>query len=76
MNSQEESTRKRPGLLQVTWSMIAAFCGVQSTANHERDNVQIEDTGFLPYIIVGVILTALFVGAVALVVKLILSSAS
>ena len=70
------STQDKPGLMQMTWSVVAAFCGIQSDANLDRDDSHIERHGFLPYIVVGVVLTVVFVLAVYGVVQLILNAAS
>lgn len=71
MSSQ--STRTRPSTLQIIWSMIAAFCGVQNGANHDRDDEYIEKVGFRPYIIAGIVLTLAVIAGLWLVVKLILN---
>jgi hypothetical protein len=63
----------KPSMLQILWSMIAAFCGIQNSVNHERDDSYIDEVGFLPYIIVGVGLTAMFVVGLYLLVQYILS---
>lgn len=63
----------KPSLLQITWSMIAAFCGVQNDKNHERDFAYIDEVGFKPYIIIGVILTLIILLALMGIVRLILS---
>jgi len=44
---------KDPNLLQIAWSMIAAFFGVQNKKNFERDNAYIEKKGIKIYIIMG-----------------------
>jgi hypothetical protein len=71
MNAKANPTK--PSMLQIFWSMIAAFCGIQNSANHERDDSYIDEVGFLPYIIVGVGLTAMFVVGLYLLVQYILS---
>jgi hypothetical protein len=68
-----KTNRAKPSMLQILWSMIAAFCGIQNAANHERDDSYIDEVGFLPYIIVGVGLTAMFVVGLYLLVQYILS---
>jgi hypothetical protein len=62
-----------PTLRQILWSMVAAFCGVQSNANHDRDEAYIDEIGFRPYIIAGVALTLAFIATLWLIVMLILS---
>ena len=72
----DSSETDDPGLLAITLSVIAAFCGIQNSANHDRDDAHIDRYGFKPYIIVGVIMTVLFVLAVYGVVQLILALAA
>jgi hypothetical protein len=67
-----ESTSPKPTMLQIVWSMVAAFCGIQSSATHDRDDAYIDKIGFRPYIIVGIALTLFFVASIWLIVKLIL----
>ena len=56
MATSDKPDSSKPSLLQITWSMIAAFCGVQNDENHERDFAYIDEVGFKPYIIIGIIL--------------------
>jgi hypothetical protein len=63
----------KPTMLQIIWSMIAAFCGIQNSANHDRDDTYIDEVGFRPYIIAGIGLTAVCVVAIYLLVQYILS---
>jgi hypothetical protein len=65
---------EKPSLLQLVWSMIAAFAGIQSNQNHDRDDAYIEKVGFTPYIIIGVVLTALCVLGIYLIVTLVLAA--
>lgn len=67
----EEDTHK-PGALQIAGSVLAAAFGVQSRKNRERD---FKGGSFLPFIIAGVVFTALFVGTVYLVVSTVLENA-
>ena len=53
--------------------MIAAFCGVQNDANHDRDDAYIEEVGFRPYIIAGIVLTLAVMAGLWLIVRLILN---
>ena len=64
--------RKGPSIGHVIRSMLAAFIGVQSNENHDQDDSYIDDVGFLPYIIAGIVLTVAFVVIIWLVVTLIL----
>ena len=72
LNLQAEKAAPNPGMLQIFWSMIAAFCGVQSDENHDRDDAYIETVGFRPYIIAGIVLTFAVIVGLWLVVKLII----
>lgn len=75
MTEQEQDSEpqgnKKPGLRQVISSTLAAFFGVQSNKNRERDfthgNIKV-------YIISGLIFTLLFIGTVVTVVTIVLSS--
>ena len=66
----------KPTLLQLVWSMVAAFCGVQNEANHDRDDSHLERAGFMPYIVIGILMTLLFIVAIAGIVQLILRFSS
>ena len=59
-------------MLQIIWSMIAAFCGVQNQDNHDRDDAYIEEVGFRPYIIAGIVLTLVVIATLWLIVKWVL----
>lgn len=61
-----------PGFWQVTRSVLASFFGVQSREALERDA---RARSPLPYIVVGVVGTALFITAVITVVRLVLHAA-
>lgn len=61
-----------PGIWKISLSVLASFVGIQSNANHDTDDAYIEQVGFMPYIIIGVIMTALFVLLIYGVVQLIL----
>jgi len=71
-NEVEPKKTSKPSVLQMAWSVFAAFCGVQSGSNHDRDEDHIERVGFMPYIIIGVMMTLLFVLAVYAVVQVVL----
>ncbi len=68
----EDETQSRLNPLQVVGSVIAAAFGVQSSRNRERDFKQ---GSFGHFIVAGILFTALFVGAVYLVVSAVLSNA-
>ena len=70
--SEQSDNKKKPTLWQVIVSVNAAFFGVQNSRNRERDFTQGKASH---YIIVGVIMTALFVGALVFIVKMVLRSA-
>ena len=63
------ATQGKPGLLKVIKSVLAAFLGVQSNANRERDFTYGSPGMFIA---VGLGMTVLLVLAVWLVVKLVL----
>lgn len=58
-----------PNILQIGWSILASFIGVQSRKNLDRDNAYIEKKGLKPYIIVGIILTLVFYFSIYTIVK-------
>jgi hypothetical protein len=64
---------QKPSLLEVVKSVLASFFGVQSNKNRERDFQQGSPAQF---IIVGLILTILFIVGMVLIVKLILATAT
>lgn len=64
--------KRQPNLFDVFKSVLAAFIGVQSRKNHERDFSHGKPSH---YIIIGLVLTGLFVLAVWGVVKLVLRAA-
>ena len=62
--------------MQMVWSVVASFCGIQTDRNLDRDDAYIDKTGFTPYIVIGVILTILFVLLIYAVVQLVLHFAT
>ncbi len=60
-------------LLQVAQSVLAAFFGVQSERNRERD---FKHGSGKTFVIAGLIGAVLFIVVIALVVKLVLSAAT
>jgi hypothetical protein len=66
----------KPTILQITWSMIAAFCGVQSNQAHERDFDYIDQAGFKPYIIIGIVLTFVILITLYAIMQIILRTAA
>ncbi|MEA3413255.1 MAG: DUF2970 domain-containing protein [Pseudomonadota bacterium] len=63
------SANESPGFLGVMKSVLSAFLGIQSTANHERD---ISHGKPSHYILIGLLFTGLFVLIVWGVVSLVL----
>tara|TARA_R110000772_G_scaffold78864_1_gene169003 strand:+ start:615 stop:860 length:246 start_codon:yes stop_codon:yes gene_type:complete len=61
---------KGPSVLKVMQSVAAGALGVQSNRRHEED---FESHSPLPYIIGGLLFTALFIGTLVLVVNIVLS---
>jgi hypothetical protein len=76
MTNKNNPDSPKPTLTQITWSMIAAFCGVQSNQNHERDFDYIDQAGFKPYIIIGIVLTFAMLIALYVIVQIILRTAA
>lgn len=73
MTDQQDDQQKPMSLLQVAQSVLAAFFGVQSNRNRERDFKQGSAKTF---IFAGLIGTVIFIGVVVLVVKLVLGLAT
>lgn len=69
--SKTNSDNKKPNLLSVVKSILAAGIGVQSEKNRQHD---FENGNPLTFIIGGIIFTLLFIITVATVVGLVLSS--
>ncbi len=67
-----DGPEKPPSMLQTIVSVAAAFFGVQSDKNRERDFKQ-GRAGI--FIAVGLVMTLLFIGAVWLAVKITLRNA-
>lgn len=71
MTGNEEQRRKKgPKLLKVFQSVLAGALGVQSSKRHEED---FDSQSPWPYIVVGVLFTAGFVGTLILIVRWVLS---
>ncbi|RUO76576.1 hypothetical protein CWI84_11285 [Idiomarina tyrosinivorans] len=71
MTESSQQSPQKPSLLDVFFSVVAAFFGVQSQRNRVRDFSQGSP---LPYIIVGVIMAAILVGGLILLVNIILAN--
>jgi hypothetical protein len=70
--SDTERKNDKPGIRQVIASVLASFIGVQSSKNRERD---FKHGKFSHFVIVGLVLTVLFVLVLYGVVKLVLGLA-
>lgn len=70
MNDEE---KKKPGLWQVAHSVLAAFLGVQTSKNYQRD---FEHGKPSQYIILGLVGVAIFIGILITVVSLVMSLAT
>lgn len=67
-----ESQKKAPSLWEVAKSVQAAFLGVQSSKNYERD---FQHGKASQYIIIGLIGVAIFIGVIIGIVMLVLKLA-
>ena len=65
--------QKRPGIISTVFSVIAAFFGVQSESNRQRD---FKHGSPLAYIIVGIILAAGMVFGLIGIVNWVLAASS
>ncbi|MGI9291678.1 MAG: DUF2970 domain-containing protein [Gammaproteobacteria bacterium] len=74
MNNDKEP--EQPSIWQMVTSMLAAFAGVQSDSVLDRDDHHIDKHGFKPYIIIGIVLTFLFVALIFLTVQVVLHFAT
>ncbi|MEX0941943.1 MAG: DUF2970 domain-containing protein [Pseudomonadales bacterium] len=70
IDEAESTERNQPGFWAITFSVIAAAFGVQSDKNRQRDFSQGSP---LPYILGGLIFTALFVLTLVGIVMLVVS---
>jgi len=68
----EKNEKKKPNLLQIAGSVLAAGFGVQNSKNRERD---FQHGNHRVFIIAGIIFTVLFVAGVFTVVQMVLKSA-
>lgn len=66
-----DAPKNKPTTIQVFRSVLASFVGIQSNKNHDRDDSFIDEVGFRPYIVAGIVLTLAFVIVIWLIVKLI-----
>ncbi len=68
------SEQKDPNIFQIAFSILAAFFGVQSKKNLERDDAYIEKNGIKVYVIIGFTFAILAVCSLILLVKIILAN--
>ena len=71
-DSSDHEEAKPPSLLQTAGSVLAAFFGVQNSRNRHRDFTRGKPSHF---IVMGLVMTVLFIGGVVLAVRLVLSQA-
>jgi len=69
MSDQDDG--QKPGFWQIVFSTLAAFLGVQSNKNRERD---FKHGNIYVYIVSGLIFTMVFIFCVITVVRLVLKS--
>lgn len=55
---------KKHGVLAIVASTLAAFVGVQNDANRARD---FQQKSIIPYLLVGIVLTTIFIVALVMV---------
>lgn len=65
----DEKQKKAPGLGQIVLSVLAAAIGVQTNKNREQD---FQSSSIVPYIIAGIIFTALFLFSLIFIVSLVI----
>ena len=72
MNPEHEDQQKAPSFLSVLGSVVASMFGVQSTRRHEADFTRGKP---IHYILVGLLVTVVFILTVWGVVRLVLGLA-
>ncbi|MCG9695358.1 DUF2970 domain-containing protein [Shewanella sp. Isolate11] len=65
-----KTASKRPSIIQLLLSTLAAFFGVQSQNNRHKD---FQSTSPLPFIIMGIALAILLIISLIMIVNLVLS---
>lgn len=68
----EQTEKREPSLLDVTKSVLAAFLGVQSNKNYERD---FKHGKPWQYIVIGLIGVGIFIAVVISVVMIVMRAA-
>jgi len=58
--------------LKIIQSVLSAFIGIQKTKNLNEDDSYIEKNGFMPYLIIGLIMAIIFILLIISVVTIIL----
>jgi uncharacterized BrkB/YihY/UPF0761 family membrane protein len=59
-------------LLNIIQSVLAAFIGIQKNSKFNDDDKFIEKNGFLPYLLIGLLLALIFILLIITVVSIIL----
>ena len=59
-------------LLNIIQRVLAAFIGIQKNSKFNDDDKFIEKNGFLPYLLVGMVLALIFIFSIVTVVSIIL----
>ena len=59
-------------LLNIIQSVLAAFIGIQKNSKYNEDDKFIEKNGFLPYLLVSLVLAFIFIISIVTVVSIIL----
>jgi len=59
-------------LLNIIQSVLAAFIGIQKNSRFNDDDKFIEKNGFMPYLLVGLVLALMFIISIVFVVSIIL----
>lgn len=70
-NTQGESSGKKPSFFQLVGSILSGAVGVQSSKNRERD---FQGNSIMPYVVGGIIFTALFIGTIVTVINLLVDA--
>ncbi len=73
MSESTENKTSKPGIFSMVMSVLAAFLGVQTEKNRQRD---FQHGSPKAYIIIGVILTILFVFGLIGLINLVLATAA
>lgn len=66
MSTENESKQKNTAWANVLLSTLAAFVGVQSDKNRQRD---FQQKSILPFMLVGTVLAAMFIVGLVIIAK-------